>query len=320
MSNPEITVLAVDDDWDGRINNFTGKTFFDSGKWLDTFSWKADQIHKLLFKKGKKVVAALSFSSTAQSEGSIALNIPHSASHGGLLFKDNLALVSVLEIVQVFIRYVEEKFGPDFTINYIQRLEYISGHPQYAYEEFALLKNGFVPKEQLLEQYISLESMSLPSQTMRNQIRNNADVLTISTARMDEFVVFRNMIIEQQDKIRTLPDEELVLSPEASNGNITVYKCTYEGATISMLLSDQLNKSSAVARNWYQDSEYKHLNSTGSLIWEWLNILKESGVKYAGFGASAGLNFDLDPGLVFFKERFKPQAAFRRIFSYDSKN
>lgn len=318
MKTTNITIFECDTNWDQAIENFPGTTFFDTQKWLKTFEWKADSIHKLLIKKGKKNIAAISFAITKLENGVSQITIPHSASFGGLLFKKNISALLLIDVYSALLSHISKLTSSNFKITYVQRQEYITNHPQFSSEEFALLRCGFKQKDLLLEYYIDMENMSPPGQTMRNQLRKNDGKLLFTKATMDEFIKFRQMIIRQQNKMKTIPDKELLLSEEASSQSISIYKMVYEKKTVSMLLSDRLNSNIDVARSWYQDADYKYLNATGSIVWEWLMIAKSDGIRKACFGSSASLAHDITPGMLSFKERFRPCTGLRRIFTYDS--
>lgn len=316
MTEP-VTVCDISRDWDDRTAALAGATFFDSAAWLEAFSAKTGEVRKLGFFRGRKFVAWLCLG-LDEEPGLLHARVPFSASFGGLLMGPTPSLIAIDEAVRTLLDSLhQEAAGRPLHVTYVQRARYVSMHPQYELEEFALLKNGFSVQDVQLEYYVNLDNLHY-SQTLRNELRKKHG-LEFHAAQMSEFLVFRELIAQQQGKIKTLDDEELLLASERFGDRLRLSKATYEGQVVAMLLSDELTSECAVGRNWFQDKTYSHLGATAFIVSEWLNDLKRRNFARAGFGASARLTKDLIPGFIFFKERFGPCTSMRKTFILDSR-
>jgi hypothetical protein len=311
----ELRLLALEDqEWDRLCGGFPGFTFFDSAAWLDTFAYKVSAVRRLAFQSGGTCVAAISIG-VVDGPDARRFRIPFSASFGGLLYAPDLGMEALDEVVRALLGHLRELAGgKPFSLDYVQRPRYVSGHPRYDAEEFALLRNGLTPAGMQLEYYLDLDELHY-SKKLRNELRGKQE-LSFAPACMEDFLVFREHIVRQQDKIKTIPDEEMRVMGERFADRIRVYKASHEGRTAAMLLSDELNAEVAMGRNWFQDADLSRLGATAFIVSEWINDLRHKGFLRAGFGATATLDGELRPGFLFFKERFRPKAALRRQYHY----
>jgi hypothetical protein len=312
-----VQIEKVSDKWDESIRLFPGRSFFDSGRWLDLFAGRVDEVHRLVFRlDGKKVIAGISCGIVFDND-MILLQSPFAASFGGFVFREGASALEMDSVVGAFVGYARAlAHAQACRIDIVQRPSHLSGNPQFDLEEFMLLRHGFVMVDAQLEYYVETDRVQM-SQTLRNEVRKGRRGSSFQKATIDEFIKFRQLVVDQQGKTKTVSDEDLRVSSANFPDNIHVFKLVGGKGTMAMLLSDQLSDHYAVGRNWFQDDRFKRSGATAVLVAEWIDHLAATGVPIASFGASARLTKEMLPGFIFFKERFKPAVALRRTFRFD---
>jgi len=294
-------------------------TIFDTEKWLSLFGKKYDKscCFELHSKEYNPIKIMLGF---YEKQGQLYVQSPVSASFGGFSFDDKkVKLMHMLDAVSKSIDYVKTfSEGEDINFSIIQRPRYVTRSYLYDYEEFALTQNGFQIDHELLEYYIDLKNMKTFSQTLRNEIRQKLpqNFRISSASTMKEFIDFRDKICIQQNKTKGVPDEDLLLIAEHFPDNIQLYAYYDQDIPVCMILAYALNEKVSYGINWFQDEIYKEYGLTAKLISYWLDDSRRKGFEIASFGAAMDSASEKpNKGLVFFKERFRPNADLRRTFT-----
>ena len=301
--------------WDALMARCPSAGFFDSARWLETFAGEADELMTLAFDADGKTVAALALG-VRRTDAGVEACTPVSASFGGYawLTEPNIALA--LGVVRATLGHLAETCGPETSLRYAQRPQVVEPRPLLQLEEFCLLKTGAALADARVEYHVDLANYNA-SESHRRKIRKAAAVLDFSEAGIEAFVAFRRRVTSQQGKDRTVADGNLIRGHEAADGGMRVYQAALDGVPVAMLLEDRVTPGCAIGRNWFHDLEYVAENPTVFLLHSWLETLRGQGVKRASLGGGARMTMPFNPGLAFFKERFKPEMTFRKEFKYD---
>jgi hypothetical protein len=301
-------------EWDEAVKLMPAATFFDGSCWLKRFGYKVQKVETIAYREGNRIVGLLAYGLTG-TDDALHVKVPFSASHGGILYKEDMAMLSMIDMFALFVDRVKQLAGRrELVISYTQRPKYLSFHPQYELEEFAILKNGFYVDNIYVDYFVDLNNLRY-SRSLREKInRNDRGDYLFGRSDIEEFIDFRSDIMKQQGKEKTMPDDELRIFEVDFDQYIKIYKVTYDSNITSMILSYNLNDNVIYGINWFQDSRYKTCDTTAYLLYRWLQKGIEEKKQIASLGTTGNLNKPLRPGLLFFKERFKPSASLRKTY------
>ncbi len=314
---PLLLVSGVDDAlWDNAVQDLPGFCFFDSSSWLKEFSYKVDRVHRLTFSRGSKLVAAVCFGEK-QTHNSVTFSFPFSASYGGILFRPRVGIADAIEVVEKLLAHCSATaMGKPFSVSYRQRPRSVTASSRYDLEEFSLLKNGFRLVDMQVDYDVDLSRIHY-TKTKRHELGKASQVLSFVQTSMQTFVDFQNMVLQQQpEKIKTMPDAELLIIEAKFPETVGVFTAMYAGTPVAVLLSSFFSSKIALGRNWFQDRTYAKHNTTFFLVASWLEWLRENGYERACLGGTAQLSWPVSEGHAFFKEHFHPEADAQRKYEY----
>lgn len=304
--------------WDKILATFHGTTFFDTAKWQELFSWKVQHIIYLHFSIKNTIVAGISFG-VGYKDNTYFLKSPFTAPFGGILTKKDLPISNWLYAIEELKNFLYTLCRGHINILYIQRGRIIAPSDTYDAQEFALKYHAFQEKDLLYELAINTQQpkyLTSRAQTTLNSIIKQ-HILHFQKATLDDFLTFRQYVVQQQGKTITVPDKELYaghrLFPEAIN----FWKVTKNSTPIAILLSDTVNDHVCIGRNWFMDMNYTKDNVTLYLLYSWLQHVKCLGIPYASFGGTLQTSQKSTNNTLQFKERFIPAISYlRKTFIY----
>lgn len=311
-----IHISLINENWDKLNHQFPGWTFFDSARWLYAFRRKCGEVRCYGFFQRERCIASISLGVTLNDVG-VLISSPFTAPFGGMLFGTNMQLACLDECLRILLDTLAAEFsGRPLRFTYVQRPKHVSMHPLYDMEEFVLALRGFRVSDIQFEYYLDLSNRHY-SQTLRNELSKKSQLIQFEITCMDEFLAFRNKILPQQRKSKTVPDDEMIQIGTEFADNVRVYKATVRGETASMLVSDEVSPECAIGRNWFQDDSFSAIGTTAFLVGQWIEEIHAHKFLRAGFGGTATLAGGFKPGMAYFKERFHPQASLRKYYVFE---
>lgn len=303
-------------EWDAFLADCPEACFFDSSRWLATIPSGFDDIRRVIFHLQGKPAAGISFG-IREGNDRILAQSPPAASFGGLAWRERPSLSTALAAAEALVREIHALSHRPVDFRYVQRPQVMDARTLLQVEEFCLLRQGFAPLESRVEYYIELKDYS-PCASHRRKIAQAARSLVFAPADIEEFLEFRRRVIAEQGKITTVDDAHMRAGYAAADGSIRVYKAIRDGSTVAMLLEDRVTPTCAIGRNWFHDEGHLDLHPTAFLLDSWLRSLQAAGLHRASLGGTVRMSLPFNPGIAFFKERFRPAAAMRKEFLYST--
>lgn len=305
--------------WDNALNLLQGGTFFDTAKWQQCFSWKTQHIIYLHYSIDNKIIAGIS-AGIEKIGNTYIIKSPFTAPFGGLLIKKNIHISQLLCIISELKIFFSKMFGYNYQFIYIQRSHIISPSSTYDAQEFSLKYSGFQEKEIFYEMVVQVrEKIELAerTKTVLNKIKREQR-MSFQKATVEEFIQFRRKVVAQQNKIITVPDDEIRMGYDLYPNFINFWKIVQDDTILAILLADGLHQDVHVGRNWFMDINYPKSNATLFLLYSWFQHLYLNNVKYASLGSTLQTSSHSNNNTLQFKERFLPSiSCMKKVFTLD---
>ena len=157
--------------WDDFLARSINYTFYQDLKFIDFYSYKVNEVKKILFRKNDRILALLP-AGVCEQNGIRQLQAPFSASFGGFCYTNELKLQEALEIIEVLLDYCRAQRISKVSIKQTPQIYYKVPNE---YMEFALVSHGFEACNSDLTLFVECQKDPLNrfGSTARNIIRRS---------------------------------------------------------------------------------------------------------------------------------------------------
>lgn len=237
------------------------------------------------------------------------------ASYGGFVFRENITLKEVYEIVDEMIKFAKSDGFKGIEITSPPLIYYTRPNN---YFEFVLTKKGFKFKKRELSSFIPVieEPFDIFKQEARTATRKSVKS-GVSVILSEDFKIFYK-ILEKNLSMRhnvkpTHTIEELLKLKKLFPDKIWLNAAFYKDKMIAGTIIFETNPRVALAFYISHDEEFKNLRPVNLLFYETLKLCYLKGFKYLDLGTFT-LNMDPNFGLCRFKESLGGRGIFRDTY------
>ncbi|MEO8666165.1 MAG: hypothetical protein ABI462_11790 [Ignavibacteria bacterium] len=324
-----IEVLKTDDieneiEWKEFLRN-QNNLFFDHKfiSYNDVFE-KNIRWHHLKFKdKELNKVVAVMIGCEINSGSDLTYVSCDGVSFGGFLWKKKIDLLTYLDIINEFKKYLGKN---NFKYCVLRNPPFLYNKAANEETEYALLKSGFTVTNISISNIIDLEEFEFKkiSETKKRSIKKSSKDITVKI--IDEkpdksnFREYYNILLENRELKNVSPThsfDELIYLKNKLKDEIILFAAYIESKLVAICVLFSINKDMIL--NFYLacDDKFKMEGVSEYILYKSIEWSKDNGYRYYDIGTS-DTDGKLIAGLFAFKKKFLANGFLRK--TYELKN
>ncbi len=240
-------------------------------------------------------------------------------SFGGFLWKKKIHLISYLEIIKSFKKYLEEN---KFALCVIKNPPFIYNKMANEETEYALVKSGFKVTNISVSNIINLDDFESGkiSETKKRSIKKSSKDISVkiieSVLSKDNFSVYYNILLENRELKNVSPThsfEELLYLINNLKNEVVLFAAYIDETIVAVCVLFCINKEMILNFYLAGDDKFKQEGVSEFILFKSIEWAKENGYKYYDIGTS-DTDGKLIEGLFAFKKKFLAHGFLRKTY------
>lgn len=313
MIKLELVGTEIADEWNKFVRSSVYPHFYNETDFFDYYLHKVKQVHRFVFREGKKIICVLPGGLVSKDDGR-ELHSPFSASFGGFSHRANRRLEDLYVCMELLINFCEKEKIRRLVI---QQPPVIYAHTPDEIWEHVFWAFGFKILQCDLSYYLELRKDFLEgiSASARRSV-HRASRVGMTFEEMDNAALAYDFIsrcrAERGLSLSVGRQEFLGLTQRLAE-RICCYRVALKGETMAATINYLINPWVTLAMFWAHDTSFAKYRPLDYLVANCAHHDYTMGVRYFDLGTTT-INGRPIKGVTEYKEKFAPKGVLRRRY------